>query len=130
MAANLLSDPVSFIASIPPIETAIKIHGDEGARLVLDVADSELGNFFPITLMRGKVLRVTAEVLKSARAPCSRSADPIDSGGSYDLDEIIEWAELVSRAETEAAGTSSGDKALCVARAIVKAVKQYRPSKG
>ena len=58
------SDPVVFIASIPPIETAIKIHGQEGARLVLDVADSELGNFFPVTLLRGKVLRVSIEAMK------------------------------------------------------------------
>jgi len=57
-------EPVSFIASIPPIETAIKIHGQEGARLILDVADTELGNFFPITLLRGKVLRVTIEAEK------------------------------------------------------------------
>jgi hypothetical protein len=61
----MLSDePVSFIASIPPIETAIKIHGQEGARFVLDVADTELGNFFPVTLLRGKVLRVTIEAVK------------------------------------------------------------------
>ena len=60
------SEPVSFIASIPPIDTAIKIHGQEGARLVLDVADTELGNFFPITLLRGMILRVTIE----AEKPC------------------------------------------------------------
>jgi len=52
------NDGVRFIASIPPIETAIKIHGHEGARLILDVADCELGNFFPITLLRGMVLEV------------------------------------------------------------------------
>ena len=61
---NMKSEPVSFIASIPPIETAIKIHGQEGARLVLDVADSELGNFFPVTLLRGMVLRVTIAALQ------------------------------------------------------------------
>ena len=59
------SDKVQFIASIPPIETAIKIHGEEGARLILDVADTELGNFFPITLMRGKVLKITVEQYRS-----------------------------------------------------------------
>ncbi len=60
----IASDPVSFIASIPPIETAIKIHGQEGARFILDIADTELGNFFPVTLLRGKVLRVTIEIEK------------------------------------------------------------------
>jgi len=59
--------PVSFVASIPPIETAIKIHGQEGARLVLDVADSDLGDFFPVTLLRGKVLRITIDVEKPSR---------------------------------------------------------------
>lgn len=59
------SDRVQFIASIPPIETAIKIHGEEGARLILDVADTELGNFFPITLLRGKVLKITVEKHRS-----------------------------------------------------------------
>lgn len=59
------NDKVQFIASIPPIETAIKIHGEEGARLILDVADKELGNFFPITLMRGKVLKITIEKYRS-----------------------------------------------------------------
>ncbi len=55
---------VQFIASIPPIETAIKIHGQEGARLILDVSDKELGRFFPVTLMRGKILKVTIDVAK------------------------------------------------------------------
>lgn len=50
---------VRFTASIPPIDTAIKIHGQEGARLILDVADSELQRFFPVTAMRGKILTVT-----------------------------------------------------------------------
>ncbi len=63
----MATEKVSFIASIPPIETAIKIHGEEGARLTLDIADSELGNFFPVTLLRGKILRVVIEAEKSRR---------------------------------------------------------------
>ena len=57
-----INKQVIFIASIPPIETAIKIHGDEGARLTLDIADNNLGEFFPITLLRGKILKITVEV--------------------------------------------------------------------
>jgi hypothetical protein len=52
---------VTFTASIPPIETAMKIHGDGGARLILDVAEDCLGEFLPACAMRGKILRVTLE---------------------------------------------------------------------
>ena len=52
---------VTFRASIPPMETAIKIHGEGGARLQLDIAESDLGGFLPALVMRGKVLLVTLE---------------------------------------------------------------------
>jgi hypothetical protein len=44
------------------METAIKIHGEGGARLQLDIAEEDLGGFLPALVMRGKVLRVTMEV--------------------------------------------------------------------
>jgi hypothetical protein len=50
---------VTFRASIPPMETAIKIHGDGGARLQLDIAESDLAGFLPALVMRQQVLRVT-----------------------------------------------------------------------
>jgi hypothetical protein len=50
---------VTFRASIPPMETAIKIHGDGGARLQLDIAESDLAGFLPALVMRGHVLSVT-----------------------------------------------------------------------
>jgi hypothetical protein len=53
---------VTFVASIPPTETAIKIHGDGGARMILDVAESDLGGFLPALVMRGHVLKVTLEM--------------------------------------------------------------------
>jgi hypothetical protein len=52
---------VTFRASIPPIESAIKIHGEQGARLTLDVADVDLQDFFPVTALRGSVLTITIE---------------------------------------------------------------------
>jgi hypothetical protein len=55
------SKSVTFRASIPPTETAIKIHGEGGARLQLDVAESDLGGFLPSLIMRGHVLNVTLE---------------------------------------------------------------------
>jgi hypothetical protein len=52
---------VSFPATIPPTETAIKIHGEGGARMILDIAESDLGAFLHTLVMRGKRLRVTLE---------------------------------------------------------------------
>ena len=52
---------VTFPATIPPTETAIKIHGEGGARMILDIAESDLGAFLPALVMRGKRLRVTME---------------------------------------------------------------------
>ena len=55
------SRSVTFPATIPPIETAIKVHGDGGARMILDIAESDLGAFLPAFAMRGKRLDVTLE---------------------------------------------------------------------
>ena len=52
---------VSFNASIPAIETAIKIHGEGGARLQIDIAESDMGGFLPALIMRGHPLKVTLE---------------------------------------------------------------------
>ena len=55
--------------------------------------------------------------------PRTDSANPIDRGDSFGLDEIIEWASWVDH--TEGTEVSSGDKAICVAHAILEAVEQY-----
>ncbi len=52
---------ISFNASIPQIETAIKIHGEGGARMILDIAESDLGGFLPALVMRSKRLLVTLQ---------------------------------------------------------------------
>ena len=41
------------------METAIKIHGEGGARMQLDIAESDLAGFLPALVMRGHVLLVT-----------------------------------------------------------------------
>lgn len=53
--------PVTFRASIPTTETAIKIHGQEGARMTLDIAECDLCDFLMLLPMRNKVLKVTVE---------------------------------------------------------------------
>jgi hypothetical protein len=52
---------VTFPATIPLTETAIKIHGDGGARIMLDVAESDLVQFLPAVAFRGMQIAVTFE---------------------------------------------------------------------
>ena len=52
---------VRFRATIPVKAAAIDIHGETGARLTLEIADSDMADFLPIVLLRGKRLRVTVE---------------------------------------------------------------------
>jgi hypothetical protein len=49
---------VCFRATIPVKAAAIDIHGETGARLTLEIADSDLPDFLPIVLLRGKRLDV------------------------------------------------------------------------
>ena len=53
--------PITFLATIPPTETAIKVHGESGARVMLDISDTELLDFLPAINLRGKVIKVTLE---------------------------------------------------------------------
>ena len=59
MSATEQSKAVVFRATIPVKAAAIDIHGETGARLTLEIADSDMGDFLPIVLLRGKRLRVT-----------------------------------------------------------------------
>jgi len=61
MSNKRQQDGVTFRASIPPVETAIKVHGEGGARMILDVAESDLAGFLPALAYRGRMLRVTIE---------------------------------------------------------------------
>jgi len=53
------SDGVTFRSAIPAKAAAIDFHGETGARLTLEVADCDLGDFMPVVLMRQKRLIVT-----------------------------------------------------------------------
>jgi hypothetical protein len=52
---------VTFLASFPNIQTAIRVAGDGGARILLDIPEDELPSIARLLLMRGIVLRVTVE---------------------------------------------------------------------
>lgn len=57
-----MSERVQFLAIIPSTASAIKIHGDEGWRITLDIDGSQEADVLPLLVMRGRVLRVTIEV--------------------------------------------------------------------
>lgn len=65
MAKQQTAPSVTFRATIPPMETAIKIHGEGGARMQLDIAESDLGGFLPILAMRQHILECTVRVAKT-----------------------------------------------------------------
>lgn len=49
--------PITFLASIAPIQSAIKT-GDDGMRLTLDIPESELANAVALISLRKCVLKV------------------------------------------------------------------------
>ena len=52
---------VQFLASFPPIQSAIKI-GQDGMRIQLDIPETEMENAIALIALRDVVLRVTVEV--------------------------------------------------------------------
>jgi len=57
-----MTEKIEFLATIPSIQTAIRIFGDgDGMRFFLEVPKSEMGNAIGIAAMTRKVLRVTVE---------------------------------------------------------------------
>lgn len=58
-----MSDAITFKASFPPIQTAIKITGSgDGMRFQMDVPESEMAEAIKLLLMREAVLEVTVRV--------------------------------------------------------------------
>ena len=51
----------TFLARFPPIQSAIKISGDGGMRVQLDIPESELVNALPLLAWRECVLIVTVK---------------------------------------------------------------------
>jgi hypothetical protein len=57
-----MSKPVSFLASFPPIQSAIKITGNgDGMRIQLDIPESEMGEAAKLILYRQCIVRVTIQ---------------------------------------------------------------------
>ena len=50
---------VCFEASLPPIQSAISVAGDGGARIKLDVPETDMDAVMRLAALRGQVLRVS-----------------------------------------------------------------------
>ena len=55
---------VQFLASFPPIQSAIKI-GQDGMRIQFDIPETEMGNAVGLVAMREKQLKVIVEIVDS-----------------------------------------------------------------
>jgi hypothetical protein len=56
---------IEFIASLPDIQSAISVGGD-GARIKLDIPESELASVIKLVLLKGQAFKVTIEDDNSA----------------------------------------------------------------
>lgn len=54
-----MSQSATFLATIPPILSALKVSGDGGARIQFDVSDTDLAEALRILLWRDQVLEIT-----------------------------------------------------------------------
>lgn len=52
---------LTFIASIAPLQSAITVASDGGARVKVDIPEEEMPAIVRLMLFRGKVLRITIE---------------------------------------------------------------------
>ena len=50
----------TFLASLPAIQSAIRI-GQDGARIQLDIPETELSKILPLMMWRDRVLKITIE---------------------------------------------------------------------
>ena len=58
-----MTEPLTFIASIAPLQSAITIAHDGGARVKIDIPEDEMPAIVRLMLMRGQRLRITLEAL-------------------------------------------------------------------
>jgi hypothetical protein len=58
-----MSEPLTFTASIAPLQSAITIASDGGARVKIDIPESEMPAIVRLMLYRGQRLKITLEVL-------------------------------------------------------------------
>ena len=54
-----MGDNASFRASFPPILSAIRLSGDGGMRIMVDIPESDMAEALKVLMWRDEVLRVT-----------------------------------------------------------------------
>ena len=69
-------EPICFAASLPSIQGAIRISGDgDGARIQLDIPQSDIAEAVRMTLVQGQLLKVTVEVEEDGEGFPPRTAE-------------------------------------------------------
>ena len=53
---------ISFLASLPPIQSAIKLDGQGGARIQLEVPEEDIVEVMKLAMLKGMVFKVTVDV--------------------------------------------------------------------
>jgi len=69
---------IEFLASLPDIQTAISIGGD-GARVRLDIPETDLANAIKLVLLKGKCFKVTIEEVNEPTRGALTTKDLIDA---------------------------------------------------
>ena len=59
---GMSEDKLTFLASIAPLQSAITIASDGGARIKIDIPESEMPAIVRLMLYRGQRLRITLEI--------------------------------------------------------------------
>jgi hypothetical protein len=54
-------EKLTFLASIAPLQSAIKIAHDGGGRVAFDIPESEMPAIMRLVLYRGRTVRITIE---------------------------------------------------------------------
>lgn len=71
-----MTEPITFLAAFPSIQSAIKITGDgSGMRIQLEIPETEMAEAIKLLLYRQCVIRVTVE-------PDEQTATQNDSDGN------------------------------------------------
>lgn len=63
---------IEFIGTIPIKDGALQAHGEMGFRVVLDIPESEMPSYMRLHLMRGRVIKFTAEATDEIATPRSK----------------------------------------------------------
>ena len=72
----MVKESATFEATLPPILSAVKVSGDGGLRIQLDVPQTDEADALKLLLWRERVLRITVE-------PVSDADRRNETGGHY-----------------------------------------------